>query len=82
MDEAESIVQAYLSTPDGQSLGVLHLPFDGDETTSITVDYWRRNEIFQHHWNKIEFIQWMQTMIERGQIQSMETFQGGTTSPE
>ncbi|MEP6596121.1 MAG: ATP-binding protein [Ginsengibacter sp.] len=82
MDEAELTVQAYLSTPDGQSLGVLHLPFNSDETTGRIVDHWRRNEIFRHHWNKTEFLQWMQSMIEQGQIQSMETFQGGTGSPE
>jgi signal transduction histidine kinase len=82
MDETESIIKAYLSTPDGRPLGVLHLPFSSDEVTARTVDYWRRKEIFRHHWNKDEFVQWMQALVDQGQLKDIQTFQGGTFAPE
>lgn len=82
MDEKRSLIDAYLSTPDGQSLGVLHLPFANDEVTAKIIDHWRKKKVFLHQWSKIEFLQWMQSMITQGQIKSMEVFQGGMSAPE
>ncbi|MBV9962580.1 MAG: hypothetical protein JO072_10065, partial [Parafilimonas sp.] len=82
MDEAQSIIRAYLSTPNGRSLGVLELPFDNDEVSLRTVDQWRKKEVFKHHWNKDEFINWMQSLIAKGKIQDIQTFQGGELAPE
>jgi signal transduction histidine kinase len=82
MDDAQAMMQAYLSKPNGESLGVLHLTYGYDEITKKTVDHWRRKEVFRHHWTKSEFVEWMQSMIASGQIENMEDFQGGTTPPE
>ena len=82
MDETESVIRAYLSSPDGQSLGVLNLPFYSDEVTARTVSHWRRKEIFRHHWDKVDFLQWMQSLVDTGQIQNIENFQGGEAAPE
>jgi signal transduction histidine kinase len=82
MDEAKSIIHAYLSTPDGRSLGVLELRFNNDEVSTRTVEQWRKKEVFKHHWNKDEFTNWMQSLIAKRQIQDMQTFQGGELAPE
>ena len=82
MDEVKSVIHAYLSTPDGRSLGMLELPFDNDEVSLRTVSQWHRKEVFTHHWNKDEFTKWMQSMIAKGQIHDRETFQGGSDAPE
>ena len=63
-------------------MGVLHLPISGDELTNKTVDHWRRKQVFRHHWDKVDFLKWMQTLIDQGQVESMETFRQGTLPPD
>ncbi|MCB9211654.1 MAG: hybrid sensor histidine kinase/response regulator [Ignavibacteriales bacterium] len=76
------MVQAYLTTPDGKSLAVLNLSFDANDLTSDTVLFWKANKIYKKHWNKEEFISWTKSMIQIGQIQKAETYQGSSTPPE
>ena len=38
IDEARKSIHVYLSTPDGQSLAVMHLPFNASTLTSNSVD--------------------------------------------
>ncbi len=80
--EKEAMIEAYLSTPDGQSLAVLHLPFNASDTTSQTVDSWRRGKVYHQHWNREDFLNWSKSLMEQGQIQSPETYQGAATPPE
>jgi signal transduction histidine kinase/CheY-like chemotaxis protein len=82
VDEEKEKVQAYLTTPEGKSLAVLDLSFDTNELTSNAVNHWKKNQIYREHWNKEEFINWAKSMIEVGQIQNVETYQGSSTPPE
>ncbi len=82
VEETKEKVQVYLTTPDGKSLGVLNLSFDANQLTTNTVDYWRKKQVYREHWDKKEFIDWTKSMIELGQIQSAETYQGSSTPPE
>ncbi len=82
VDEKNEKVQVYLTTPDGKSLGVLNLPFDSNELTSNTVDNWRKKAVYKEHWNKEEFISWTHSMMEIGQVQNEETYQGSANPPE
>ena len=82
VDETQEKVQVYLTTPDGKSLGVLNLSFDANELTSNIVDHWRKNQTYKEHWNKEEFINWTKSMMELGQVQNAETYQGSSTPPE
>ena len=80
-EEAEQ-THVYLSTPEGKALGVLNLNFDANELTSNTVEYWRKKQVYKEHWNKEEFINWTKSMMELGQVQNAETYQGSSTPPE
>jgi len=80
--EANAIVEAHLASPDGHSLGALHLDFDASEVTKNTVTNWRKKEVYHQHWNKEEFLQWTQTLIEQGQVQNQQSYQGATAPPE
>jgi len=82
VDETQEKVQVYLTTPDGKSLGVLNLPFQSNELTSNTVEHWKKEQVYQEHWNKEEFINWTKSMMELGQVQNPETYQGSSTPPE
>ena len=82
VDDEREKVQVYLSTPDGKSLGVLNFSFDENELTINTVDHWRKKLIYTEHWSKEQFINWSKSMIELGQIQNTETYQGSSIPPE
>jgi signal transduction histidine kinase len=82
VEEDQEKVFVYLTTPEGKSLGVLHLSFDANELTSKTVDHWRKKQIYKVHWNEDEFVGWTKSMMEIGQVQNAETYQGSSTPPE
>ena len=81
-DEATRLMQAYLSAPDGASLGTLHIPYTRDEVSKKVAEHWHNQEILVHHWSREAFLLWMESMIQEGQIQNMESFQGGHAPPE
>jgi len=82
IDEATEHIQVHLSSPDGSALGALDLPFNSSELTLNSVNHWRQGIIFKTHWNKQEFMNFMQSMIKLGQISNPETYQGATQPPE
>jgi hypothetical protein len=66
MDEAEEVVTAYLSTPEGGALARLRLPFDITEAIQETVAHWQRKQVFLDQWSREEFIGFMHTMMDQG----------------
>ena len=82
ISEDEQLVHVYLSTPEGKSLAVLHLTFEGAEITSNTVKHWRQQKTYIEHWNRDQFIAWVQSLKGQGQVQSAETYQAGQEPPE
>ena len=82
IDEATQIVGAYLSSPNGASLGVLNLPFAASSLTSETVEYWRKKKVLHQHWNREEFVAWTQSLMEQGLLENKTTYQGTSEPPE
>jgi signal transduction histidine kinase len=80
--EKEEIVEAYLSSPEGNSLGALRLPFQASKLTYQTVEAWRKGEVYQQHWNKEDFVQWIEQLMAEDQIQDSNTYQGTAAPPE
>jgi signal transduction histidine kinase len=80
--EMDETVEAYLSSPDGKSLGVLRLSYHSNELTSQTVDAWRKGLVYRQHWDKADFVQWIELMMEQDQIQDKKTYQGEAAPPE
>jgi signal transduction histidine kinase len=75
VSEPEQLVHAYLSTPEGKSLAVLHLPFDGLDTTQKVVESWKHQNVYTDHWNQNQFQAWVKSMAEQGQIENPQQFQ-------
>ncbi|RIW18881.1 histidine kinase [Algoriphagus lacus] len=82
INEKQELVEAYLSSPDGNSLGVLRLPYSASELTIQTVEAWRKDVVYRQHWNKEDFIQWINQLMEQDQIQDSSTYQGTAAPPE
>jgi signal transduction histidine kinase len=82
MDEPAKIVEVHLSAPDGHSLAIMSLPFSANPLTKNAIAYWHRKKVYRAHWNRKEFLDFMKSMLELGQVQSKETFQGAANPPE
>ncbi|MEO6685625.1 MAG: ATP-binding protein, partial [Dyadobacter sp.] len=76
VSEPEQLVHAYLSTPEGKSLAVLHLPFDSSETSRKTVENWHKQKVYTDHWNREQYQNWVQSMVDLGQIKTEDQYQG------
>jgi signal transduction histidine kinase len=82
VNEVTTHVQAFLSAPDGHSLAALDLPFESSELTRNSVINWQKGQVYKTHWNKEEFLNWMQSMVRDGQVRNTETYQGASEPPE
>jgi signal transduction histidine kinase len=82
IDKKEAVIESYLSTPDGQTLGIFNLPFATHEIAGKLVSNWESGKIYYEHWNKEEFLEWMHTMLDLGHIESSRTYQGDIKPPE
>jgi len=82
INEFRATVQVYLSKPDGKPLAALSLPFESTRLTRESVATWRKGAIYKEHWNRDDFVRWMQSLIKMGQVQSAETYQGADQAPE
>ncbi len=80
--EKQEIVEAYLSSPDGKSLGVLKLAYQASDLTFQTVVAWRKGVVYRQHWDKEDFVRWIKQLMEQDQIQDSTTYQGAAAPPE
>ncbi|MCS5491319.1 ATP-binding protein [Algoriphagus limi] len=80
--EKNEIVEAYLSSSEGESLGALRLPFNASDLTYQTVKAWRKEKVYRQHWDKEDFVQWIQQIMEKDLIQDEKTYQGAAAPPE
>ncbi|MCW3088079.1 MAG: hypothetical protein JWQ78_1465, partial [Sediminibacterium sp.] len=82
VDEEKQNIHFYLSAPDGKALAALQLGFDSPGITRNVTAYWREQKVYLDHWSKEAFLQFAHDMESQGQIQSMNTYQGGEEAPE
>jgi signal transduction histidine kinase len=64
--EDEQLVHAYLSTPEGKSLAVLHLGFHNNETTGKLIENWINKTVYKEHWDREQFQNWVQSIYAQG----------------
>ncbi len=77
INEKDQIINAYLSTPEGQALAVLTLTFEGTDTTRKIVENWKLQKVYTEQWNKEQFQEWIKTMLQQDQIKEARTYQAG-----
>ena len=82
IDKPNETIQVHLSAPDGHSLGVMQLPFNVDKLTAESVAHWQKGKVYRGHWNKKQFNEFMQTMVDLGQIKNKKVYQGTEQPPE
>jgi len=81
IDEEKGISHTYLSTSEGEPIAALHLPIHGISLIENAVEAWRKRNIHTEHWDKQDFRDWTQNLIDRGFIDSKEKYEAGS-APE
>ncbi len=82
MDVNREIIHTYLSEPDGRALSAFELGFDSEEIGIGAVKHWRKNGIFYLHWDKNQFVHFMQNLIKDGKVDVPESYHGSAPPPE
>jgi signal transduction histidine kinase len=82
IDNEMQKVHAYLSTPSGESLAALELEFDSLPLVIGVLSHWKKQKVYIEKWNKEQFIEFTQPLLEQGQINSSKKYQGGLEAPE
>jgi signal transduction histidine kinase len=82
VDDQQKIAHMYFSTPEGKSLATVHLPFDISDLIRNATDHWRDGEVYVTQWNSEQFAEWIQTLLNHGQITTPDQYLGGIKLPE
>ncbi|MEJ2584771.1 MAG: ATP-binding protein, partial [Robiginitalea sp.] len=83
MDEASQMVHVYLTTPEGEALAVMDLPFDFKmPLIQKGVAHWRKQETLVEHWSQRQFVEMTKMLMEQGQVSSAKSYQAGEKPPE
>ncbi len=82
MDVENEVIQSYLSTPDGKTLGIFNLPFTSELIGEQLVDSWHIGKIYKEHWTKARFIEFMQRLKDTGQLEDTSSYQGAAALPD
>jgi signal transduction histidine kinase len=82
VDESKSSIRSYLSSPEGNSLGVFNLHSHTNEIAKKLIIHWRSKTAYTEHWDKAQFIAFTQSMIEQGKIENQQAYQGTPNPPE
>ena len=82
VDELTQTTHTYLSTPDGTSLAVLHLPFEGVSLIEEIIGHWRKRTSYTTEWDAQQFAAFGAELVEKGFLDSTEAYQGSSEPPE
>ena len=82
MDLENEVIQSYLSTPDGKTLGIFNLPFTSELIGELMVDFWGKGKIYKEHWTKVRFTEFMQRLKQTGQLIDTDSYQGAAAPPD
>jgi signal transduction histidine kinase len=81
VNEEQEVIDFYLSNPQGEALAALRLDFDSSELTQKGVSNWRNEKTYIEHWNQEQFLTFMRSLMDQGQISNAATYQGGEKPP-
>ena len=66
MDESESVIHNYLSTPEGEAIASFVLPYETPGTISQILNHWRRKEMFLDYWDQESMIAFSNVLVDNG----------------
>jgi signal transduction histidine kinase len=77
MDERRQTIHTFLSTPEGNAIAALHLPYNINENIRQTLAHWRENKMFLDHWLDADFLAFANSLEELGVVESSQKYLSG-----
>jgi signal transduction histidine kinase len=74
VDDNHQLIHTFLSTPDGKAIGSFHLPFEVSNDMLSMIDCWRKKIIFRQHWDNAAFLEWTNSLINRGFLEKPDEY--------
>jgi signal transduction histidine kinase len=81
VNEEVEEVQVYLSNPTGDSLAAWHSDYKVLPLFRNTVKQWRLKKVYHTRWDRKEFIEFTQSLIDHGLLESPESYLDGEEAP-
>jgi len=82
INENDNTMNTYISNPDGKTLATLHLSFDSTPLAQLAAGFWQKQQVYITQWSQDQYNAWVRSLVERGYIESEESFNGGQAPPE
>ena len=82
VDESTEHIQLFLTTPTGESLAALNLPYGTSDLLDRTLSHWKAQKILKQEWTREEFVEWAQSIVNQGYLEDTKSYQGGDAPPE
>ncbi len=70
MDDETETIHSFVTTPEGEHLAALKVPYNSDPATIQSVDAWRHKRVFTDQWDQQRFLDWTNMMLEQGLVDS------------
>jgi len=70
MDNEQSLMHTFLSTPDGKAIAAFHLPYGTPGNVSQILENWKLKKIYTDHWDEAAFREWTETLVKQGSVSS------------
>lgn len=75
-------IQMYFSTPSGESVRSIEIPFNTTHLVEQTVHHWREKLIYIIQWTREQFIEWTHDLINRRLIEDEDSYYKDQPPPE
>ncbi len=82
MNQEREIIQMYFSTPSGQSLDVMEIPFNATDLVMQSVTHWQDKKIFVLQWSREQFVEWTRDLIDRGLVKDEQSYYKDQPPPD
>jgi signal transduction histidine kinase len=74
MDDEQSLIHTFLSTPDGRAIAAFNLPYDASENIKDVVSCWHDKKNYMDHWDEKDFIEFADIIVKQGDFGSREEY--------
>ena len=82
VDADNKKVDSYLSNPQGESLAAWRSEYHTTPLFAAAVKSWEKQEVYRTEWNKKQFIEFTQILIDQGLVEDQQRYQAGNESPD
>ncbi len=76
------LIQSFVTTPTGEHLATLEIPFEFNKITRDAVDAWRHSKVYTNQWDREQFSIWTRDMLEHGHMDGTQELLDIGISPE